>query len=485
MLTFTPSHLQQAIFNEIGASNRHVVIKATAGSGKTRTLEEAFKYLPKGASCVMLALNKSIATELESRGLPGKTFHSLCYGASMSFKKCKQVDHNKKYDVIDSVCGDSAPLYGQFLLKLVNLGKNAGIGCLIDDTAENWISLVNHHDIELESDKADMATAIAYASKVLKASNAWRTIDFDDMMYLCVKEGLTLPKFDFVFVDESQDTNAIGRAVLRKIMHANSRLFAVGDEFQSIYGFRGADSTAMDMLIQEFDAKQLPLSISYRCSKAVVDFARSFCPTIEAAPDAIQGSVTDLGTKFNIKEFKGTDLIVCRTTRPLITLAYRMLKERMPVRILGKEIGQGLKSLIKKMNAKGIDALQDKLTAWTAREVEKARAKRNEAKAEAIQDKSDCVLFLIDSLSENSRTIPALESVIDSLFADHASATRLSTVHKAKGLEADRVYWLNSSQCPAKWAKQDWQIRQEINICFVAATRAKSELVLIEEPKKV
>jgi ATP-dependent exoDNAse (exonuclease V) beta subunit len=90
-------------------------------------------------------------------------------------------------------------------------------------------------------------------------------------------------------------------------------------------------------------------------------------------------------------------------------------------------------------------------------------------------------MFLIQTLDENHRTVPELVRVIDGLFGDKANVTMLSTIHKAKGLEADRVFWLNSSKCPPKWIRQPWQLKQEENICYVATTRAKSELVLIEE----
>jgi superfamily I DNA/RNA helicase len=95
------------------------------------------------------------------------------------------------------------------------------------------------------------------------------------------------------------------------------------------------------------------------------------------------------------------------------------------------------------------------------------------------------VLCLIEGLGENSRTIPELLRVIDDLFDERRAGVTLATIHKSKGLEADRVYWLNASQCPAQWAKQDWQKQQERNLCYVAATRAKRELVLIEEKAKV
>jgi ATP-dependent exoDNAse (exonuclease V) beta subunit len=56
-------------------------------------------------------------------------------------------------------------------------------------------------------------------------------------------------------------------------------------------------------------------------------------------------------------------------------------------------------------------------------------------------------------------------------------------VHKAKGLEANRVFWLNYDFV-SKWARQPWQMQQEKNLRYVAATRAKSELILIPSPPK-
>ena len=53
----------------------------------------------------------------------------------------------------------------------------------------------------------------------------------------------------------------------------------------------------------------------------------------------------------------------------------------------------------------------------------------------------------------------------------------LSTVHKAKGLEADRIFLLNPDEMPLKWHnQQEWELQQERNIKYVALTRAQSEL---------
>ncbi len=230
----------------------------------------------------------------------------------------------------------------------------------------------------------------------------------------------------------------------------------------------------------EFDMVRLPLTISYRCPTSVVNYAQQWVSHIEAAPGAQAGKVEELGVNFKLTDFTPEDLIVCRKSAPLITLAFRCIRAQIPVQVMGREIGQGLKALIKKMNAKGIDQLQSKLELYMEREVEKCHAKKDEAKAEAISDKVGSLLFLINGLRETERTIPRLEDGIDYLFKDKSVAVKFATIHKSKGLEAPRVYWLGRSECPAQWARQDWQKQQEVNLCYVAATRAMKELYTIE-----
>jgi superfamily I DNA/RNA helicase len=136
------------------------------------------------------------------------------------------------------------------------------------------------------------------------------------------------------------------------------------------------------------------------------------------------------------------------------------------------------------MKANDLDTFLLRLEAYTTREVEKATAKNDPEKVSKIQDKTDCILCIVEGLPEGERTVLALLDAIDGLFTEVRNAVILSTIHKAKGLEAERVLWLNSSMCPSKWARQDWQIQQEFNLCYVATTRAIKELVLIEEPSR-
>lgn len=475
------SAYQKSIFEFVKTGTGNAVVEAVAGSGKSTTIIEAMSYI-KGTS-IFLAFNKSIADELKNKGVNARTFHSLTYSPVTKFKGVRQVNQDKLRNLVDAnFLGRDAIIYGAFATKLVGLARGAGIGCLVPDVEQSWMDLVIYHDLDVEHEEGELGRGMELSSYLLHLSNESADVDFDDMLYFAVKDGLALPKFDFVFVDEAQDTNAIQRAILRKIMHKGSRLVAVGDPAQAIYGFRGADGESLNMIAEEFECERLPLTVSYRCPTAVVTHARKWVKHIEAAPDAPEGVVTSLA-QWGPQNFQANDMVVCRTTGPIISLCFKLMRARVPARVMGREIGQGMKSLINKMKATDLDSLEEKLNKYREREVEKATAKKQESKAEQIHDKVDSILFLAGSMDEESRTIPAVLQVIDSLFADGVGKVTLSTIHKAKGMEADKVFWLNSSKCPAQWAKQPWQQQQERNLCYVATTRAKRELVLIEEKR--
>lgn len=465
----------------VSNGKRNAIIRAVAGSGKTTTIVEGMKAA--SGFNVFLAFNKSIAEELKSRGVNAKTFHSLTYTPVMKARKAFSVDSDKLKKLTTANWSRSdCMVYGAFAMRLVGLARQIGMGCLVPNEYDTWMGIVVHHDIEIESELGELGRGIELAMELLDLSNHSNMVDFDDLLYFAVLDNILLPKFSFVFVDEAQDTNAIQREILKKVMAHDSRLIAVGDPAQAIYGFRGADSESMNMIAKQFDCVELPLTVSYRCPTTVIEYAQTIVPDIEAAPNAPAGAVVKLGKKWELENFKDGDLIVCRTTRHLVALAFRMLKRRIPAHLMGNDIGAGLKGLIKRMNANSLDELQKKVDSWMEREVSKATEKEQDSKVERIYDQAHTINMLIDSMEENARTIADLTAVIDKLFApNNAARIKLATIHKAKGLEAPRVYWLNSSQCPPKWVRKDWQMKQEMNLCYVAITRAMQELVLIED----
>lgn len=477
------SVFQTAIFTFIEDPDAgNAIVEAVAGSGKSTTIIHGMKKA-KGSS-VILVFNKSIAEELKGKGVNARTFHSLVFGAVMQAKGQRNPDMNKLRDICrKQLSFDENKLYGTFAQKMVGLGRNMGIGCLVPDTTEEWVAIADHHDLEPEHEEADFGEGIEVARKLFDLCINDPRVDFDDMLYFAVKDQIALPKFDFVFLDEAQDTNPIQRAIVRKVMRPGARLVAVGDPAQAIYGFRGASSDALESIAKEFNCSTLPLSITYRCPTSVVKYAQQWVPHIQARDNAPEGKVTHLGTKWEPSIFQDQDLVVCRKTAPLISMAFKLIRANVPVMVMGREIGQGLKTLVKKMNAVDIDHLKERLSDFLEREVSKLDPEDDGPKIEAISDKVESLLYLIDGLKEGRRTLHDLEAGIDWLFQNKDQAVIFATIHKSKGLEARRVFWLARSECPSKWARKDWQKQQEDNLCYVAATRAIDELFTMEMPK--
>lgn len=488
--TFTPSPYQQAIKDWLATGTGSAIIDATAGSGKTSTLKLLAFALPTNARAIFLAFNKSIATELSTKlpsTCPAMTFHALGFKALRPVANLRQKDAVSAYkcgDIFDALYpNDNNPIHGKaraVVLRLVSLAKGSALppSDLTDEWADDTIAY-----FDLDDNNVDIVTLANMARDVLKASNADLTcVDFDDMLYLPILLGARFDTYDYVMVDESQDTNAVQRAILHKLVGNRGRLIAVGDAAQAIYGFRGADSDALDLIASEFECTRYPLSISYRCPRAIVEAASTYSDNIEAAPNAKDGQIL-YPEKWTVTQFAPNDLLMCRNTAPIIGAAYKCLISRMPVQVLGREIGNGLKALIKKLSTRAttLDTLPGRIGEWAAKETEAATQKKQEWRVQAVNDKADAILMLIDSMTDDDRTrgIDGLLSIIDSLFADKDRAVRMATIHKAKGLEAHRTFILDAHLMPSKYARQPHQLRQEANLTFVAITRSLDTLIYI------
>lgn len=502
-MTFKPSKYQQAVFDWIESGSGSAIVEAVAGSGKTSTCVEAIKRIPADQNMIFLAFNKTIARELRSR-LPdyacAATFHSAGFRAINGALRARP-DNKKTQRIMEGVMGDlQRALYGEGVKKLVGLAKSVGIvpstrsnvaRCgLVRDTDDAWMDLVEHYDVQFGSRASETGgvnpmVGVDFARDVLARSldACGKVIDFDDMLYLPVVLGLGFPQHDWVFVDEAQDTNAIQRAMLRRMLRPDGRLVAIGDGRQAIYGFRGADSDAMDLIARDFGACRLPLTISYRCPRAVVEEAQKFVSHIESSPTAPEGKVEALAT-WEASTFRPADAVLCRNTAPLVETAYRLISAGVPARVLGREIGTGLVKLIGQMKAKTIDVLERRLGEYLARETARLTAQGKEDRAEQIEDRVESVLAFVRRLPEPRRTVSDLVARIEEVFCSDDPSTEmvtLCTVHKAKGLEWDRVFILDrATKMPSRWARSAWQKAQEVNIIYVAVTRAKSELYDIE-----
>lgn len=205
---------------------------------------------------------------------------------------------------------------------------------------------------------------------------------------------------------------------------------------------------------------------------------------IQPHPDAPLGEVKHL-PQYTPADFVPGSAILCRNTAPLVAFAYSLLQRDVPCKILGRDIGAQLAAIVKKMRACNLEDFFTKLSSWRLREHDRALADGKDGSAERINDQYQCLVFFMNSLDEDSRSVASLLAKIDLMFTDDSnggSKTRvtLSTVHKAKGLEYPTVFILDKHKyMPSRYARLPWQKEQERNLLYVAVTRAMERLIYI------
>lgn len=529
----TPSPQQAAIFSFVRRGESNLIIDAKAGSGKTTTLVELLKCLPvrnpgelSPARIRFFAFNKLIADTLSARvpkNVVCSTFHSAGLSALKGSGQIDPaltrsrdwVDNGKCRKLVFNACGRDNPDLNH-IIRLVSLTKTVAVlpsainsGMLQDFAAAHSMSLENPHE----------AFSIVKSVAVKSFTNT-DTIDFDDMLYLPVMLGCAFDWQDWVMCDEAQDTNDIQIEILDRMRRpskvqcddgnthnftidreydsagtsvscehcgcqpedgtSSTRFVFVGDPHQAIYAFRGANSDAMDKIGRRFDCESLPLSVSYRCSIAVIREAQKTVKDIEHRPDAPLGDVGTLN-EYWPEIFQPGFAVLCRNTAPLVSHAYSMLSRDIPCIILGRDIGANLIAIVKKMRAANIEDLRQKLNVWSVREAKRAEAEQRSP--ESIYDQHTCLCYFIDSLDEDSQEVADVIAKIELMFTDDVTKktgrVTLSTIHKAKGLEYPTVFILDRALIPSRYATTEAARRQERNLLYVAQTRAILNLYYI------
>ncbi len=263
---------------------------------------------------------------------------------------------------------------------------------------------------------------------------------------------------------------------------------AVGDPRQSIQGFAGADPESFQSLKVELDAIELPLSVCYRCPTSHLDLARRIVPQIEAAPNAVRGDLDAMKLDDLLASVQEGDLILSRLTAPAISVCIKLIGRKIPARVKGRDIGAALARdvvAISEMPRFKMAKFPEFAQTWAKRREAKALAKKgsSEASVQAVWDRYEGLMACYEAF--HSETAEELAKAIQGLFADQQRSVMLSTIHRAKGLEADRVWVLGADRLPARFrGMQDWEVYQEECLHYVALTRSKAELYLVDAPSK-
>ncbi|MCR5256131.1 MAG: ATP-dependent helicase [Acetatifactor sp.] len=278
LVNLNPSQLEAVTHREGPA-----LVLAGPGSGKTVTIIQHVYYLvekynvsPK--SILVLTFSKEAALLMEKRFMSEKktyskpnfaTFHSLFFNILKSSKKLmgyKLASTPQKIKLLRYALKDHGLYFSEdkinIILNAIGFYKNTGR----TPTDIEIVEVLNNFDF----------------IKVLKRLNTYmlreKLIDYDDMIYYCriylesdpaaLKE--LSNRYRYLLIDEFQDINPGSYEICKLIAHKGN-IFAVGDDDQSIYSFRGSDPECIKRFVHDFNPKKIILNINYRSVSSIVE----------------------------------------------------------------------------------------------------------------------------------------------------------------------------------------------------------------------
>lgn len=371
--------------------------------------------------------------------------------------------------------------------------------------------------------------------------------DFDDDLWYAARHANEIDwskpkKYEVVLVDEVQDFNRSQKVILQKLAENGARIVAVGDPNQGIYRFRGADHTAFKDITEMLKSKssnpdsvEKTLTKNFRSKPGIIDYSnentvvKNLIAGREEDPDD-SAHISDRELKYketidrlakeysSIGEMKKQTAFIARTNEPLAKAAMDLLKHKIPFVIYGKDMGKELIEMVDRIVAQSdlrykrgessIYDFRDELKDFVEGKKEKWAGKS--AKAGELKDLLESEKALnsameisIDSLGEKEdQTVNEFKAFLklrlggtpDKMSsrekAEHDKRMKelnpivLTTAHKSKGQEFDRVFELTPSMYPHPKSKLDADIAQEENAKYVGITRAKDEYHVVNDEEE-
>ncbi len=272
----------------VNATRGPVLILAGAGTGKTRVITARIAYLLSegipASSLLAVTFTNKAANEMRNRvgALPENvkgsklticTFHSLC--VRILRQDIEKLGYKTNFSIYDE--SDQLGLIRKILTRLA-----AATEKLDPHQVKNFISKAKNQGrkVQLGEQTLESAVFLRYQEE-LKTFNA---VDFDDLLILAVQLLEEFPevrnkwanRFEFIMVDEFQDTNRLQLDLVRHLAETHQNVCVVGDDDQSIYGWRGAEIANILEFERYFPKpKIVKLEQNYRSTNAILGAANS------------------------------------------------------------------------------------------------------------------------------------------------------------------------------------------------------------------
>jgi DNA helicase-2/ATP-dependent DNA helicase PcrA len=498
----------------------YALVLAGPGSGKTKVITmRAARLILKGHKVLTMSFNKKAAEEMKKRTFDilaeeremlddfgsFSTIHSFCFNVMKMYRKYKKLPSVK---IIDEE--KQSYIISEIYYNLTNnsLGK---------EELREIVSFISRKNCNSEGDngnnselKVRQYNCIYDHYQKMKVLNNF--IDFDDMLIIChniLKENMLFCEeikkmYDYIQIDEGQDVSLVQIEIIKLI---GNNIFIVGDDDQSIYGFRGADPRLLIEFAKEDKCKKYYLERNYRCAMDITYISSEFIKkNITRFKKDIYTDTDNIG-KVSLKCFKNE----IRQAYSVANLIIKYYKNHVTTAVLYRNNISALCPLIaiiilyflRKDESPDISLPDDIFY-------------DNEFKAfeemirlqEFDDDIADCIIykyrvtgrrrFFINSLKAAARMVciripedkkETIIEIINNIFnkknlSDNNGMICFSTIHSAKGLEYDNVVIVDNVQgeFPINY-KECAQLDEERRLFYVAMTRAKNNLHVVYPEK--
>lgn len=493
------SEEQENIFEYVTKGLLNVSVQAVAGAGKTTTLVECVRRLPEDKKILVVAHNR-LTKETLCKKLDGVknvnifTIHGLSWRMYTEHFGVEPKIVDDKYRIyvnknLDEIAGEEYEALSQSK-KLI---YKTHVFDLIDKARYNLkqsakeikkLATKKYGMSLLSNEPETVASILKWGSENIS------TVDYQDMLTLPYELGYNTKRYlsDYIFLDEAQDTSLSQQYIISRCLKRNTRFIYFGDRDQSINNWCGSDTEAFDHLKDKDtfgrEAQEFPLTTNYRCGTEIIKFAKQYTDNNIHAREGAQSGVVNFDVKLNTA--KNGDMILCRNIAPLMDV-YRIgvsLGKKMYFR--GTELGQALKLSVDATSGEKIEdiikSLKKRLIATWDHLTESTELTPEET---MLNPSIISILDTIKTLECLPKTVTdrtELENFINDVFSEEEKdGIELSTIHRAKGLEADNVFIICPSLIPSKLAKLPWQVEEEKHLQYVMCTRPKNTLNFVSE----
>jgi DNA helicase II / ATP-dependent DNA helicase PcrA len=531
---------QQRVIDWVASGQGNALVSSVAGSGKSTLITQCANQIPLSQTVIILSFNRKIAEDMRAKlksripnRFPGEpddwkytqaaTLNSIGKRLIVNHYKWgmrqpRNVNENKeKIDDVIAVLTDELfdrrtqryleqlaaykksalyplgtppvkpkrrPCYSA-VTGLLRLSR-ASLYPPTQPSASKLKEIIAFYGIEI-----NVHLDLEWAVQSLQRIESETLTRFHESHQITLEEQIYMPwaldvrdpfPWDWIFVDECQDLSPLRIDLLRRLSKPTTRFLFVGDNDQSIYGWTGADPRCFDRIKFEFSPDTFQLTSTFRCSHAVTEFAQKFVPKITAFDGNLKGEILKYPTGGPLPELKSGDAVLSRLKSGLINIAIRLIRNGCKF--------QGFEGLL---DEQSLDLLQQLYEEQSDSLSVSERLGRVAIVLEIDIDLNGCTAEKVElcdlsiALKSLSEAFPAIRDFLGLRRQLHevckgtSDGPMLSTIHKQKGAEFNNVLIVDFSLLPLVWpGQQDWEFEQELNLVYVAITRARDKLYLYD-----